>query len=74
MNLTGKEAYTLMLKAYPDVMNIHELCEVLGISVKTGYRLLQNGNITCMKIGRTYRIPKVYVLQYLKIISSPSIT
>ena len=52
-------------------MNIHELCEVLGISIKTGYRLLQNGNITYIKVGRTYRIPKVYVLQYLKIISSP---
>lgn len=71
MNLTGKDAYTLMLKTYPDVMNIHELCEVLGISIKTGYRLLQNGNITYIKVGRTYRIPKVYVLQYLKIISSP---
>lgn len=61
------EAYTLMLKNYPDIMDIKELCEVLCISTKTGYKLLQNGDISCLKVGRTYRIPKVHLLSYLKI-------
>lgn len=61
------EAYSLMLKSYPDIMNINELCEVLCISTKTGYRLLRDGDISCLKVGRTYRIPKAHLLSYLKI-------
>lgn len=61
------EAYTLMLKNYPDIMDISQLCEVLCISTKTGYKLLQSGDISCLKAGRTYRIPKVHLLSYLKI-------
>ena len=68
MNLSGKDAYTLMLKGYPDVMNIHEMCQILGISTKTGYQLLKNKDITCLKVGRAYRIPKVHLLAYLRVI------
>ncbi|MDL2236174.1 helix-turn-helix domain-containing protein [Christensenellaceae bacterium OttesenSCG-928-L17] len=65
--LSQRDAYKLMLRDYPDVMNIHQMSELLGVSTKTGYRLLQGGEIACMKVGRSYRIPKVHVLTYLKI-------
>lgn len=65
--LTSKEAYRLLLKEYPDVMNIGQMCEVLGVSTKTGYKLLKDGKIECLKVGRSYRIPKAHVLHYLKI-------
>ncbi|MDL2206529.1 helix-turn-helix domain-containing protein [Eubacteriales bacterium OttesenSCG-928-N13] len=65
--ITQRDAYRLMLRDYPDVMNIHQMSELLGVSTKTGYRLLQDGEIVCMKIGRSYRIPKAHVLTYLKI-------
>ncbi|HPF54745.1 MAG TPA: helix-turn-helix domain-containing protein [Clostridia bacterium] len=39
----------------------------LGVSTKTGYQLLRNGEITCLKVGRSYRIPKAHLLTYLKI-------
>ena len=32
MMLSPKDAYRLMLKDYPDVMDIGEMCKVLGIS------------------------------------------
>lgn len=51
----------------PDVMDITEMCRVLDISTKTGYRLLKNGDISSLKIGRAYRIPKAHLLAYLKI-------
>ncbi len=69
MGLSIKEAYGVMLKEYPDVMNIEEMCDALGVSTKTGYRLLKSGKITCMKVGRAYRIPKVHLLAYMKILS-----
>ena len=65
--ITAKDAYTIMLKEYPDVMNIEQMCEVLGVSTKTGYQLLKDGCVICLKIGRAYRIPKAHVLTYLRI-------
>ena len=66
IELSNKDAYRLMLKEYPDVLNIEQMCEVLGISKKTGYKLLQSNTITSMKVGRTYRIPKIHLIAYLR--------
>lgn len=70
MKMTGKEAYVLMLKSYPDILNINEMCEVLKVSTKTGYKLLKDGKISSIKVGRTYRIPKVHLLSYMRIVES----
>lgn len=37
MGYTLKDAYSVMLKHYPDVMNIEEMSRALGVSSKTGY-------------------------------------
>ena len=50
---------------YPDVMDIHQMCSLLGISTKTGYRLLRDGVIFSVKVGRAYRITKDNILAYL---------
>lgn len=68
MKISGKEAYSVMLSDSPDIMNIEEMCSALSISKKTGYKLLREGKIVSMKVGRTYRVPKVHVLSYLKIV------
>ena len=74
MDAVCKKAYHIRLKDYPDVLNIEQLSEVLGISTKTGYRLLREGTINSIRVGRTYRIPKVYLLSYLQILGSVSKT
>ncbi|MCH5287274.1 MAG: helix-turn-helix domain-containing protein [Christensenellaceae bacterium] len=68
MNISGRDVYSLTLRHYPDILNIDEMCSVLGVSTKTGYRLLREGQITSMKVGRTYRIPKVHLLTYLRVV------
>ena len=67
MTLTIQEAYSMMLKGYPDLMDINQMSKALGVSTKTGYKLLRDGKITAIKIGRTYRIPKLHLLTYLKV-------
>jgi len=62
-----RDAYRVMLRKYPDVMNIEQMCDVLRISTKTGYKLLHEGKIPAMKIGRSYRIPKAHLFTYLQI-------
>ena len=52
---------------YPDVLTVEDLSRMLGISTKTAYKLLKEQKIKSITIGRTYRIPKVNLLQYLQI-------
>lgn len=63
--MTHRDAYRMMLREYPDVLNIEQMCEILKISTKTGYRLLKDGQIQNIKIGRAYRIPKAHLVAYL---------
>ena len=60
--LSPRDAYRLM--------DIGQMCEALGVSTKTGYKLLKDGKIEYLKIGRAYRIPKAHILRYLKITCS----
>ena len=64
-NLSQRDAYRLMLKEYPDVMSVEQMCEILSISTKTGYKILREGCVCCLKVGRSYRIPKAHLLTYL---------
>lgn len=47
--LSQRDAYKLMLKEYPDVMDIAQMCQILDVSTKTGYRLIREGKICCIK-------------------------
>lgn len=61
-----QEYYKVMLTEYPDVVNVEQLCEMLGgPSSKSVYRLLKEGAIQSYWIGKRYRIPKVSVIEYL---------
>ena len=64
--MKSEEAYRLKFRNYPDVVNIEQLCEMLGgISTKTGYRLLKSGAIKSFVVARRYRIPKINVFEYM---------
>lgn len=55
-----------MFASYPDVVDVDGLCKMLGgISKKLAYRLLADQEIKSVRIGRSYRIPKVCVMEYL---------
>ncbi|WP_042196373.1 helix-turn-helix domain-containing protein [Paenibacillus camerounensis] len=59
----------LMFQEYPDVVDIKQLCNMLGgISTKTAYKLLQANRIQHFKIGRAYKIPKIQIILYLQIL------
>lgn len=52
---------------YPDVVTVEQLASMLGISTKTAYKLVKEKQIKSVCIGRIYKIPKIYVLEYLQI-------
>jgi len=68
--LTDSEIYKSVLREYPDVLNVPQVSTVLGVSTKTVYRLLRVGDLNSLKVGREFRVPKLYLLQYIKVISA----
>lgn len=56
-----------MFSNYPDVVSIAELQSMLRISRNTAYELVRSGKIRSVKIGRTYRIPRTAVEDYLNV-------
>ena len=64
-SITLKQAYKTMLTEYPDVLEICHVCEILKINRKTAYKLFENNKLSCVRIGRKYRIAKIDLIKYL---------
>ena len=55
-----------MFQSYPDIVDIKQLCKMLGgIGAKSAYHLLHDGSICYFKIGKAFRIPKRSVIDFL---------
>lgn len=62
---TMKENDELMFTSYPDLVDIKELKNMLGIGITLAYRLVKSKTIPSLKVGRSYKIPKRNVISYL---------
>ena len=60
-----KELYKLMFPDYPDIVTVAQLQKMLGISRHVAYELLAEKEISAIKIGNIYQIPKVSVINYV---------
>ena len=50
----------------PDILTVSDLQKLLNISRSTAYRLIENGEIRCIRVGRTIRIPKRFIADFIK--------
>lgn len=50
---------------YNDMVNIDDLCEMLSIGKNSAYHLLKTQQIKSFKIGRTWKIPRESVSEYV---------
>ena len=66
------DVYRSVLKDYPDVLTVEEMSRALGLSTKTGYRLIRENKIESLKVGRSYRIPKAHLLLYMRLVMKSS--
>lgn len=58
------DSYT-PFEGYPDVLNVEQMQSALGIGRSTAYKLIKNKEIRTLKIGRTIKIPKRYLMDFL---------
>lgn len=54
-----------MFEMFPDVVNVTQLCKMLGVGKKTGYALIHEQKIPYRRIGREYKIPKDAIIEYI---------
>lgn len=54
-----------MFHDYDDIITVDTLMEMLDIGRNSAYHLLKTNQIKSVKIGRTYRIPKQSVQDYI---------
>ena len=54
-----------MLENYPTILIPEEVSEILRIGQSEIYKLLNNGKIEGYKVGKTWRIPKQNVINYI---------
>lgn len=59
--LTSQNIFT----EYPNIVTTAQLQEMLGTGRNTVLKLLGDGEIKSVRIGNKYRIPKLYVIEYL---------
>ena len=60
-----REMYKLMFAEYPDIVTVKDLQAMLGISRHAAYDLLGEGEISCIRLGNAYKIPKINVINYV---------
>ncbi len=61
-----KQEIIAVFDEYPDIVEVELLCKMLGgISKKLAYRLLAENEIHSVRVGRSYKIPKVCIIDYL---------
>ena len=50
----------------PDILTVSDFQRLLNIGRSTAYRLIENGEIRCIRVGRTIRIPKKFVSDFIE--------
>ena len=55
------------LAGYPDLLNVRHMTEVLDVSDRTVYRLVNREELPCVKVGRRLYFPKHEVIERLRL-------
>ena len=48
-----------------ELLTIDQLCQILQIGKNTAYKLLQTGEIKGFRVGRSWKIPRDSVIEYV---------
>lgn len=54
-----------MLEEYPDILTVEEACEALRVGYNAMYDLLNSGKLKGYRNGRSWRIPKIAIKEFI---------
>lgn len=55
-----------MLENVDDILTVSDVCKKLKMGENMVYKLLKNGTIKSVRVGRKYLIPKDYIISFIK--------
>lgn len=55
-----------MFNKYPDVLNVRQVAEALGIGINAAYEIINQRYIGSKRIGRRILVPKVCLIEFLE--------
>jgi len=58
-------SFSLILQDYADVLSPEDVQKILRTGRNTVYAYLADGKIKSIRIGGKYRIPKLYLLEFM---------
>lgn len=54
-----------MFEQYNDIVTLDEMAEMLGVGRNHAYLLLKNNQVKSFKNGRSWKVPKLAVVEYI---------
>ncbi len=57
--------YNVMFSDYPEIVDVKQLQKMLGVSRHLIYELINDKKISAVRIGHSFRIPKISVIKYV---------
>ncbi len=54
-----------MFNSYPDIVTVYQLKEMLAVGYNKAYELVKTGAIESIKVGKSYRITKNSVINFV---------
>lgn len=61
--------YKTFFTEYPDMLEVHHVCEILGnVNRVTIYNLIKENQLPAKKIGKKYLVSKLNLIQFLELI------
>lgn len=55
-----------MFNEYPDIVTTEQLCKMLNIGKNTAYKLLGDGKIKSVRIGKSHKVLKASIIDYIE--------
>jgi excisionase family DNA binding protein len=61
----ASDYYKVMFREYPDVLTVANVQKMLNVGRHEVYHLILIDKLYALKVGKSYRIPKVKAIDYL---------
>jgi len=61
----AENMYSVMFSDYPEIVDVKQLQKMLGVSRHLVYELISEKKISAVKIGHSFRVPKINVIKYV---------
>ena len=55
-----------MFREYPDILSVSQVADALKIGIKAAYALVNSNKLAALRVGRTIRIPKPMLEEYVR--------